>query len=138
MVLLRELSCHESRKPVFGNWRNLVMRSYSYTSNTYIFYTVLKKKTSKCIFLFVFLSHPYLPLFVFFFTPGYSFLTPRYSVSGEKRGISGIKRDNKNFWGKKGVKRMVKHLFFKAAGVNDFFSKHLCWKNYSSLLIWFN
>jgi len=29
------LSCLESRKPVFGNWRNLGMRSYSYTSNKY-------------------------------------------------------------------------------------------------------
>jgi len=28
------LSCLESRKPVFGNWRNLGMRSYSYTSNS--------------------------------------------------------------------------------------------------------
>ena len=28
-----ESSCLESRKPVFGNWRNLGMRSYSYTSS---------------------------------------------------------------------------------------------------------
>ena len=45
---LQELSCLlESRKPVFGNWRNLGMRNYSYTSNTYFIWFIMVLLTLK-------------------------------------------------------------------------------------------